>query len=194
MSYNYPLEILTFTNDKNKLPKYVDLAIEDIRSKGFCILPITPDHRKEEEIKIIHAGFTWLKHYTMPKLLWYAKTNKDIKGFFIAEGDLCLNYDYDFKRFIEEKHTKPVWLGYKKKMNHYIVGNFLLYFPRDSLEELNRHFVNQKRNCYSDRFFKKLVDIGFLDIVNETRATEIEHYSNVIKGIREEPRAHIVFS
>jgi len=194
MSHNYPLEILTFTNEKNKLPKYVDLSVKDIKDKGFTVLPITPDHRTEKEIKIIHAGFTWLKYYTMPKLLWYAKTNPDIKGFFIAEGDLCLNYDYDFKTFLEEKHTRPIWLGYKKFKINYIVGNFLLYFPVDSLEELNMHFTNQKRNCYSDRFFKKLVDIGFLDIVEETKATEIEHYSNVIKAIREEPRAHIVLS
>ena len=79
---------------------------------------------------------------------------------------------------------KPTWIGYKKKLSNYIVGNFLLYFPRSSIIELNNRFIKQKRLVYSDRFFTNLYYDGFIDLLDIPKTTEIEHYSNVLKGIR----------
>ena len=45
--------------------------------------------------------------------------NSDIKGFFIAEGDLYLNDDFDFNAFLNLKLKRPTWIGYKKKLSNY---------------------------------------------------------------------------
>ena len=50
---------------------------------------------------------------------------------------------------------------------------------------MNEEFCNQKRDVYSDRFFTKLVNKGFLQLVPESLASEIEHTSNVKGGLRE---------
>ena len=199
-SKNYPVYILTFSKN-NKIPDYVTISINDLKEKGFTIMPLQVDNRElnslymGKPLKAYHAGFTWLRDKAMHYILDYVNKNPNVKGVFICEGDICLEKDYNFNKFLAEDHSilnNPTWLGYKKKLSNYIVGNFMLYFPISSLNKLNDYFQKQKRFVYSDRFFTKLTyNEKFINLVSKTRATEIEHYSNVINDIRKEPRATI---
>ena len=136
---------------------------------------------------------TWFKTYErnccQGELM---KKNKNLQGAFIVEGDLCLNAEFTFKKFLEMvksgKLGKPTWLGYKKILRingaiSYVVGNFMIYIPRNNIKEMNEEFCNQKRDIYSDRFFTKLVNKGLLQLVSESLASEIEH-ANVKGGLR----------
>jgi len=178
MNHNYPIDILTFHNENNELPNYLNESLERTKSKGFDILNITPDNYR---IKPYHCGFKHLKEITIPKI---DKIIDDINGFFIAEGDLYLNEDFDFNEFINMNISEPIWLGYKKKLSHYIVGNFLIYIPKQYYNQFKQELNNQSRLIYSDRFFTKLYNKGFLKLSNKSYANEIEHYSNVLMNIR----------
>ena len=186
MNKLYPIDYITYYKKNGKIPNEVIKSIKDTKSKGFHILKLTPDSYKvPQEIKAYHAGFKHMKEITIPKILKLRNKNPHIKGFFIAEGDLCINDDYNFNKFLNKKYNTPIWLGYKKKLTNYIVGNFLLYFPIQYLDKLKKYFDNQKRLVYSDRFFTKLYFDGFIKLNNKSIAYEIEHYSNVKDNIRE---------
>tara|TARA_B100000989_G_C19492388_1_gene450418 strand:+ start:83 stop:694 length:612 start_codon:yes stop_codon:yes gene_type:complete len=185
---DYPIYYVTYYKDK-KLPKEVPISKRETKKKGFHIISNPDSYKVPEEIKAYHAGFRHMKERTIEKIESYRKSHPTIKGFFIAEGDLCLHTEYNFDKFIKENHKTPVWLGYKKilKTNgkiHYVVGNFLLYFPIEYFDKLKQEFNDQKQFVYSDRFFTKLVNKGFLKLNNRTVATEIEHFSNVAKKVR----------
>jgi hypothetical protein len=147
-------------------------------------LTLTPDNYKvPQEIKSYHAGFKHIKEITMPKIMNLYHENK-IDGFFIAEGDLYIDNDFNYKTFLENNYKYPTWLCYKKITKNYIVGNFLLYFPKEYILEFNKLLQNQKRLIYSDRFFTKLVKTNWLKIVDKSKGNELEHYSNVIGKVR----------
>lgn len=178
----YFIDIITYKKN-NELPNYLKVTLPRIKEKGFNILELTPD--TFNDIKPYHAGFKHIKEITMPKFIKLKNDNPNIKGFFIAEGDIWIDNNYNFKKFLEEDHQEPIWLGYKKKLCDYIVGNFLLYFPRKDIEKLNEYFIKQKRLVYSDRFFSKLYfDKGFIKLNPKSVADEVEHYSEVHKSIR----------
>ena len=179
MNELYPVDYITYKKNNRLLPE-VKKSIANTKKQGFHILKLTPDDYKvPEEIKAGHAGFKHMKEITIPKII-NLREKKNIKGFFIAEGDLCLDKDYDFETFLKEKHKTPIWLGYKKKLSNYIVGNFLLYFPIEYLDKLEDYFRKQTQLVYSDRFFTKLFNSKFLKLKNKSIANEIEHYSNVL--------------
>lgn len=181
MNKEYPIDYITY--EKNGLlPKYVSLSMKNTIDRGFDILPLTPDNYDvPNKVNAYHAGFLHIREITIPKIVELRET---IKGFFIGEGDLWIHEDFTFNKFIELKLDKPTWLGYKKKLDTYIIGNFLIYIPLKYLDELIVHFKNQKKLLLSDRFFTKLYKLGWLDVVDKTVANEIEHYSNVLVGIR----------
>jgi len=174
----YPIDILTFINKDNELPTYLNQSLYNTSSQGFYTLKITPD---DYDIKPYHCGFKHIRDITIPKI---EKIKDNIKGFFIGEGDLLINKSFYFNDFIEMNITKPTWLGYKKKLKDYIVGNFLIYIPITYLLEFKQKIMAEKRLIYSDRFFTKLVKSDWLDITNKSYANEIEHYSNILKNIR----------
>jgi len=185
----YPIDILTFINKDNELPTYLNQSLYNTSSQGFYTLKITPD---DYDIKSYHCGFKHIRDITIPKI---EKIKDNIKGFFIGEGDLLINKSFYFNDFIEMNITKPTWLGYKKKISvkaqnnktnnaQIIVGNFLIYIPITYLLEFKQKVMAEKRLLFSDRFFTKLVKSGWLDITNKSYATEIEHYSNILKNIR----------
>jgi hypothetical protein len=185
MNKLYPIDYITYYNKEGKLPNEVPISLKHTRSLGFHVLKLTPDNYKvPEEIKAYHAGFKHMRDITMPKIMKLYNTNKNLKGFFIAEGDVWIYDDFDFNTFLKKKFTKPTWIGYKKKLSNYIVGNFLIYFPRKFIPKLNDIFQQQTQLVYSDRFFTKLYYNGFIELLQEPMANEIEHYSNVHKGIR----------
>lgn len=186
MNKLYPIDYITYYKEDGKIPNEVIKSMKDTKNKGFHILKLTPDSYKvPQEIKAYHAGFKHIKEITIPKILKLRNKNPNIKGFFIAEGDLCINDDYNFNKFLNKNYNTPIWLGYKKKLTNYIVGNFFLYFPIQYLDKLKKYFDNQKRLVYSDRFFTKLYFDGFIKLKNKSIAYEIEHYSNVKDNIRE---------
>tara|TARA_R110000824_G_scaffold220305_9_gene407445 strand:+ start:910 stop:1485 length:576 start_codon:yes stop_codon:yes gene_type:complete len=177
----YPIDYITYTKD-GKLPESVAPSMKKTKEKGFTILTLTPDsYIVPAEIKAYHAGFKHMKEITMPKI---QSIRENIKGFFIAEGDLDIKGNYDFATFRKNIPKTPMWLGYKKKLSNYIVGNFLIYFPIKSLDALQKLFDEQKRLVYSDRFFSKLYFSGFLKLADKSIAGELVHYSNVKGGIR----------
>lgn len=181
----YPIDYVTYLNKEGKLPDEVKPSLKRTKKMGFHVLKLTPDtYKVPDEIKAYHAGFKHMKEITMPKIMKLYHSKPNLKGFFIAEGDLWIYDSFSFKDFLNLNLKKPTWLGYKKKLSNYIVGNFLIYFPRESIPELNELFKKQKRLVYSDRFFTKLYMSGFLDLYETSKATEIEHYSNVLGGIR----------
>jgi len=188
MNTEYPIDIITFkyTSGKNKgkPPTYLNKSMSRTKMKDFHILRLSYDHYNvPNEIKPYHAGFKHMKEITIPKIEKLIH-NTDIKGFFIAEGDLYLNDDFDFNAFLNLKLKRPTWIGYKKKLSNYIVGNFLIYIPVNYFYQLKEHFNNQKTLVYSDRFFSKLYFSGFLDLLPKSEASEIPHYSNVLGNIR----------
>ena len=183
-SSNYPIDIITYKKN-GELPEYLKKSLPRTKKKGFTILKLTPDsYLVPTEIKAFHAGFKHMKEITMPKIMKLKKENPNLKGFFIAEGDIWIDENYDFKQFLEEDSSQPIWLGYKKKLSNYIVGNFLLYFPTKDIDKLNEYFIEQKRLVFSDRFFSKLYFNGFIKLKEKSVADEIEHYSEVHKAIR----------
>ena len=185
MNKQYPVEYITYYNNNNQLPDEVPVSLVNTIKLGFHILKLTPDtYNVPSDIKAYHAGFKHMRDITMPKIMEKLNTDPTLKGFFIAEGDVWIYNDFSFNKFIEMGLTEPTWIGYKKKQSNYIVGNFLLYFPRSSIIELNKRFINQKRLVYSDRFFTKLYYDGFIKLLPQSLTTEIEHYSNVINAIR----------
>ena len=181
---NYPIYYVTYCKG-DKIPSEVPISMEFAKKQGFHVMKSKPDRYKvPSEVKPYHAGFKHMKEITMPKFLKLRDENPNIKGFFIAEGDLCINEDYNFEKFLKSKYTKPIWLGYKKKLNDYIVGNFLIYIPVKYLDELNEHFQKKKILVYSDRFFTNLYNKGFLKLSSKSLAGEIEHQSKVKRGVR----------
>lgn len=185
MNKNYPIDYITYYKNDGKIPPEVTISKKQSKKLGYHILKLTPDNYDvPNEIKAYHAGFKHMRDITMPKIMKLYKSNPHLKGFFIAEGDVWIYDDFDFNTFIKMNLKKPTWIGYKKKLSNYIVGNFLLYFPRSSIIELNNRFIKQKRLVYSDRFFTNLYYDGFIDLLDTPKTTEIEHYSNVLKGIR----------
>jgi len=181
MNTDYPIDYITYEKD-GSMPNYVNISMKNTIQKGFHILDLTPDNYDVPiEVSAYHAGFLHIKEITIPKIVEIRET---IKGFFIGEGDLWIYEEFTFDKFIELKLDKPIWLGYKKKLSNFIIGNFLIYIPIKYLDELIEHFKNQKRLLLSDRFFTKLYDCGWLDIVDKSVANEIEHYSNVLGATR----------
>ena len=192
---NYPIHYVTYVKTKDgkrNLPTEVPVSIADTKKQGFHVLDIlADDYKVPDEIPAYHAGFKHMRDIAMPRIVELMKKNKNLQGAFIVEGDLCLDADFTFKKFLEMKLKRPTWLGYKKILKagnsiHYVVGNFMIYIPRCCVEEMKREFCDQTRLVYSDRFFTKLVNKGVLQIdTNRSYASEIEHTSNVKGGIRE---------
>ena len=199
-SSRYPIDFITYNRmDTGQPPEFTQKVLNDVRRKGFSVLPLTPDNYKvvkagtkkgdipEGFIGSWHAGFKHLRDITMPKLLALMDTNTDIKGFLIAEADLCMRTDYDYKRFIHNLTPHPTWLGWKKILKKkgeidYIVGNFLIYIPRDKMVEFNRKLQAKKSLVYSDRFYTNLVKEGFMKVARPSAAGEIVHVSQVAGG------------
>jgi hypothetical protein len=192
MNKLYPIDYVTYYDSSGKLPSEVRKSMKETKEKGFHILRLTPDkYVVPNEVKAYHAGFKHMREITMPKFMKLKKKNPNIKGFFIAEGDLCIDEDYDFKKFIKDKFKKPIWMGYKKILSDYIVGNFLIYIPATHLEKFNKYFQDQTRLVYSDRFFTRLVKEGKLELSPKSLASEIEHHSKVKRGVRQSEECHI---
>ncbi len=180
----YPIDILTFFNENNELPEYLDKSLERTKEKGFSILPITADSYR---IKPCHCGFKHIRDITIPKI---EKIINDINGFFIAEGDLYIFNNFNFNEFISMELNKPTWLGYNKIYNYnsadypYITGNYLIYIPKNYFAEFKSLINDEPKLIFSDRFFSKLFFIEWLNVINKSIAGEIEHYSNVYKKNR----------
>jgi len=167
-----PLEYIIY----EPLPAYFNKAYNHNKGLGYNNLTVTPDNYNTEIIPARHCGFEHIKKITIPKI---EKIKDSIDGFFIIEGDIIINEDYTYDKFLEEKHRKPIWLGYKKKLSNYIVGNFLIYIPIKYFEEF-KILINNQANVYSDRFFTKLVKSNWLKLRDTSVATEIPHTSNVL--------------
>jgi len=158
------------------LPAYFTKSYDHNKKLGYNNLTVTPDSYDINLIPARHCGFQHIKQITIPKI---EKIKDSIDGFFIIEGDIIINEDYTYDKFLEEKHRKPIWLGYKKKLSNYIVGNFLIFIPIRYFTEFKILISNQK-NVYSDRFFTKLVKSNWLKLRDTSVATEIPHTSNVL--------------
>ena len=182
MNLLYPLDYITYLDKNGKMPKEVFTSMENTTNLGYSILKLTPD--SFNDIKPYHAGFKHIKEITLPKIIKLKESNPSLKGFFIIEGDVLIDTNYNFTKFIKENHKVPIWLGWKKKLSDYIVGNFLIYIPINYLNEFKSLLEKQKRLVYSDRFFSKLYFNDFLKLKEKSVAQEIVHYSKVKGGIR----------
>lgn len=154
------------------IPNYFASALIHNQSRGWKNLPITPDSYCLK--RVAHCPFEHIKNITIPKI---DKIKNNIDGFFIIEGDVKININYN--QFLKLNIDEPTWLGYKKKLYDYIVGNFLVYIPIEYYMDFRELVMGQTRKIYSDRFFTKLVDIGFLKLHDTSICEEISHYSNV---------------
>lgn len=167
------IDIITYRDKEGKLPWYLDKCIENKIEMGFKILELTPDNftcRPE------HCSYKHFRDICMPKL----KQTKE-KGIFICEGDVII---FENVNNIEQPDY-PVWYGYKKKLCDYIVGNFLLWLPKNYYNIIQEE-IDKKNNrlLYSDRFFTQLVNKNIIKLHDISIANEIKHYSNIIKKIR----------
>lgn len=155
-------------------PTYYNSAYEHNKALGWVSTELTPD---TYDITVVKPGHCPLKHIieiTIPKI---EKIKNNIDGFFIIEGDVKINISYN--EFLKMNITVPTWLGYKKKLKDYIVGNFLIYIPINYFDEFKNH-MSVKRLIYSDRLFTRLLEQDWLHLHHETLAHEIPHFSNVL--------------
>lgn len=159
------------------LPKYFIEACSHNHNLGWRSTRLTPD---KYTINPAHCPFKHIKEITIPKI---NKIKNEIDGFFIIEGDVKI--DISYKEFLNLNIEEPTWLGYKKILSNYIVGNFLIYIPIKFFNEFKDLIDKQERKIFSDRFFTKLYFDGWLKLYHKTIASEIPHYSNVIGGFRE---------
>ena len=161
------------------LPDYYQECFDHNKSKGWVSTELTTDNYDINIVKPFHCGFKHIKQITIPKI---NKIKDKIDGIFIIEGDVKISIDYD--EFLKMNIKVPTWLGYKKHLSNYIVGNFLIFIPMSYWEQFVELVDKQKRNIYSDRFFTKLYFNDFLKLSKKTIANEVLHYSNVLKGWR----------
>ena len=189
-----PVDYITFL----PYPNYFETSYKNTLKLGYKVIPLTPDEYKvwkdkktpmpkdQDFIRMGHAPFKHIKEITFPKLL---SLKDEYRGFFIMEGDVIIDKKFTPDYFQQNFDLRrPYWLGYKKILKSkgeidYIVGNFLLYFPSKSLEELGK-YLNAKNNIFSDRFFTQLVKKGFIELSSISYATEIEHISGTTGKMR----------
>ena len=209
-------------------PWYLANSIRNTLEKGYFVMPISLDTRSPKEFKASSLPFKQIKLEIIPTIkdlyentlhkhrlrqfrhlrdVIIPKLKYKLEGFFLMEGDVII-----FPKFKEIQKqiktvNKPIWLGYKKILRakskplgiDYVVGNFLLYFPRSSIPFLIKAVENQKRDIYSDRFFTQMVQRGELLLPREAKlqypaksyfgftksiADEIAHDSSVKGGVR----------
>ena len=160
------------------IPEYYYEAYEHNLALGWVSTKLSPDTYNITKIRPGHCPLKHIQEYTIPKI---EKIRNKISGFFIIEGDCKINISYN--EFLKMNITVPTWLGYKKKLKDYIVGNFLIYIPINYFEEFKMN-VNVKRLIYSDRLFTKLVDSGWLTLHPVSVASELPHFSNVLGKFR----------
>lgn len=163
------------------LPSYYKEAYNFNKKRGWLSTELTPDAYDLKDIKACHCPFKHIREITIPKIDKLIK-EKDIDGFFLIEGDVKI--DINYKEFLNMNIKEPTWLGYKKKLSDYIVGNFLIYIPIKFYPEFRELVLNQKRKIYSDRFFTRLYFDNWLKLSDKSVAHEMPHYSNVLEGWR----------
>tara|TARA_R100000773_G_C4215468_1_gene114280 strand:+ start:876 stop:1706 length:831 start_codon:yes stop_codon:yes gene_type:complete len=215
-SRKYPIDFVTYLTPQLTLPVVTQLAKENTEKAGFYVLPITGDkfniigrkpsaftspaqaRKQEKAIKVYQAPYKHIRDITIPKMNEYMIKHPSAKGFFIAEGDLCLKKGYTFSDWVKEygDTQKVTWMGYKKVLRakgkiDYIVGNFFIYVPRSQLRMLTEEFEKQKREIYSDRFFTRLVNEGKMILNPTSIAGEIEHISAVAGGKTRKADCHL---
>ena len=207
LAKQYPIDLITYLTPQLVPPPEVFLAKKNTENAGFYVLPITGDkfniigrsasafqspeqvRKQDKAIKVYQAPYKHLRDITMPKMKKYFAKHPSAKGFFIAEGDLCLKKGYTFDDWYRQygQVEKITWFGYKKVLRKkgeidYIVGNFMIYVPRSQFDMLDEEFEKQKREIYSDRFFTRLTQQGKVVLNPTSIAGEIEHISSVAKG------------
>ena len=161
------------------LPNYFNEIEEYNRNNGWNSTELTPDDYDINVVKPYHCGLKHIKEITIPKI---DKIKDKIDGFFIIEGDVKI--DINYQQFLDLNIDKPTWIGYKKKLKDYIVGNFLIYIPIQFFQEFKELLEKQKQLIYSDRFFTKLYFSNWLHLHPKSLAKEVPHFSNVINKIR----------
>ena len=177
-----PVDIITF----EPLPDYLTTSIAHNSSLGYNILPLTPDKfqiwkgkgdvpKNKKFIRKGTAPFKHLRDITIPKLM---ELRDKHNGFFIIEGDVLISQHFTPQYFKDNFDiSKPYWLGYKKRLSDYVVGNFLLYFPSSFIETLQTEINNKVRIMYSDRFLTQLVWKGLIEVIPKSVAIEMPHIS-----------------
>lgn len=217
LAKEYPIDLITYLTAALTPPPEVFLAKKNTEDAGFYVLPITGDkfnikdrpptafespyqvRKQEKPIKANQAPFRHIKDITLPKMEKYFMKYPSAKGFFLAEGDLCLKKGYTFDDWYKEYgQTKEItWFGYKKILRqkgkiHYIVGNFMIYIPKEKLPFLMERMKKQKADIFSDRFFTNLVIEGKVKLNPVSIAGEIEHISAVAGGkVRKAKDCHL---
>jgi len=217
LAKEYPIDLVTYLTDQLVPPPEVFLAKKNTEDAGFYVMPITGDkfnikgrpptafespeqvRKQEKPIKANQAPFRHIKDITMPKMEKYFMKYPAAKGFFLAEGDLCLKKGYTFDDWYREygEVKEITWFGYKKILKqkgklHYIVGNFMIYIPREKMGFLMERFSKQKADIFSDRFFTNLVIEGEVTLNPTSIAGEIEHVSAVAGGkVRKAKDCHL---
>ena len=201
-SIDFPVDIIQYADDKGQMPEFFFQVEQKLEEKGFSVLQHTPDHFKvdickgkktcelpKDTIHVYHSPYRHILEITLPKLELLASKNPNIRGFFVAEGDVCPIDKFDLTYFLKNYPVnEAIWLGWKKILKakgdiDYVVGNFLLYFPREFLPILRKEVDAKKgKLVYSDRFFTNLVKKKLLKITIPSMAGEVEHYSTVAGG------------
>ncbi len=158
------------------------------------IIPTIKDIYEDTVHKEKLRQFRHLKNIIIPKLKDNMAKYK-LEGFFLMEGDVIIEPSWNSIKKQIDSVDKPIWLGYKKILRakskplgiDYVVGNFLLYFPRSSIPFLIKAVENQKRDIYSDRFFTQMVQKGDMIIPREkNRQYPAESYYGFTKSIADE--------
>ncbi len=81
------------------------------------------------------------------------------------------------------KLNRLVWLGFYRKLSHYIVGAHLVYLDKELIKELYRD-KDRYRAMYIDRFFRKIgLEKNCLEI-DKSITKIVEHYSITINKVR----------
>lgn len=146
----------------------IDKCVERYKELGYD--PIIYQGKSIVEDNIPSSKVVYINYRTLLNEIDY---DSDI---LISEDDVYLN-----EKIVMENPNKINWLGYcavKKTLG--VVGAMLLYFPKDTLEDLS-HSLNSSRPVHVDMF----LDRSLVFITRpKTITKEIEHYSLIAKKTR----------
>jgi hypothetical protein len=177
------------TRKWNEMVKYTK---PNFVKKGFKVFMVEGYNKKEHpDIKMNQLVYLNFIDKAIPKAEKFLDKNKNVDGIFIAEDDAWINPTYsELKKKIKLGRNEPlIRVGYQKKLKindkrgHFVVGNQLIWIPRNSITKLKEIMLDTTPQ-HINGFFSKAISNLKIIIAEKGLVDECEHFSLIAKGIR----------
>lgn len=170
------LVVNTYLSNTNELHPYLIESICRLRSMDYK--PI---------VKITYNNSFQVNHICYINFLEVLRFYKD-EDLLIAEDDLFINKNYEELKILLENKKGIVRCAYqhspksiKGKDGHFYIGTQLTFIAKDYINTLIE-IMEKSKPQHLDLYFSKNKEILIEKI--DSIGDEIEHYSNIAKGIR----------